>query len=190
MATAKQIAARKEFSRIMKSGGFGPKKAKAKPRKKNPVGRSGNGPIYSALGPQADPGNGRTMNPKRRPAARKTATRKNPSGRNARDAYGNAWDKDNGRVNNPSGRNSRDAYGDTWDSAASDMRANNPKRRAAKRNPAPTRAPVGFKVCKATAQGLQGALIAAFVSKADAVQYGKAYVKAHNRAVVIVGKSR
>lgn len=156
MATAKQIAARKEFARIMKSGGFGPRKAKAKPRKKNPLARSRSGTPYES-----------TMRSipfrSQRVLSKAPKAKRNPSGRNSRDAYGNAWDADNARANNPK------------------------KRVAVKRNP--TRSPVGYKVCKATAQGLQGALIAAFVSKADAVQYGKAYVKANKRAVVIVGKS-
>lgn len=54
-------------------------------------------------------------------------------------------------------------------------------------NPA-HRAPVGFAVHRANADGKPGALIARFPGKADAVEYARAFAKSHNRAVVIVGK--
>lgn len=56
-------------------------------------------------------------------------------------------------------------------------------------NPA-SRAPAAYAVHRVNANGAQGALIARFSSKADAVQYGKAYANLKRCQVAIIGKSR
>ena len=167
MATAKQIAARKEFARIMKSGGF----PAAKKRKKNPLARSG-----ANARQNSEYDDERSENPIARSGKNSRALSTNvQAGRNSarRDLSGT-------RRKNPVGRggsNSRPAMSNR-------QAANDPN---GYRMMNPTHA-VGRYQVFAARHGIAGKLLATFPSKADAMTYAKAWSDAKNCPVILQGR--
>lgn len=157
--------------------------------------------VVSAMGPMTiDEGGevrqnptrkGRTMATKKKPSAAQLAARK----RFAEMARSGVWKKKaTKRKANPLTRVKRNSPSQATGKAPSKRLV---KRRArTARAPAglyanpirnASRAPSGYSVHRAV-DGKAGTLLATFPKKADAVQYGKAVVKAKRIAVVIVGK--
>lgn len=189
MATARQIAARKEFARVMKSGGFGPRraKAKAKSRRRNPVGRSGDNdrdPVFQ----EGSEGLSR-------------ARRRNPVGRSGQSDRDKGWAEGIGRSRSGSSAYSAVASVDPGGyRALSKARRKNPvsRTRSGKQNlvdeHGSTRAKnplhrVARFTVYAARGGVRGKMVAAFPNKADAVQYAKAWVKLH-KCPALIGGSR
>lgn len=186
MATAKQIAARKEFSRIMKSGGFpkAKKRAAAKPRKKNPLARSGNNARASAQF-DADK-NERQENPIARGGrnTRPLMSERVQGGRNS--SRRDLSKAPAARRKNPlarGGKNTRPLMSEQqshgWpDRTAQDLRG---------RKTNPLHAVGRYQVFEARG-GIAGKLLATFPSKTDATAYARAWADAKNCPAVIHGR--
>lgn len=162
MATAAQLRARKEFSRIMKSGGFAKSKTK---RRKNPVGRSGANDRQSAS--TADDGRySRALSgaPRRK---------RNPT----------FYDSGYGGVGYSGTRRGLGRSGSGTEISKMTSGANPRNVRAMN----PTRAPNGFDVYEAR-HGVKGKHIACFHTKADAVEYAKAWSAKYKCPAAITGK--
>ena len=161
MATAKQIAARKAFTKIMQSGGFakaGKRKTAAK-RKRNPVARHPGAEMpYQAVSKLDFDRQIRALSGRAKPRKRNPVARHGGGGRNIYATNAGMPDFT---------RQSR---------ALSGRKAN------------PLKVLRSFIVYAARG-GVAGKVIGAFPAKSDAVQYAKAWSSLHNCPAIIQGRA-